>query len=114
MRLLKKINYIYNLKHNIKAMGYYNTTSESAQQLEVFKKKTETQTHKILEFFKDQPAVEYGASRVHLALFGNNTPITSTRRSISNLVKDEKLEYSGRMRIGNYGRNEKLIKLKTV
>lgn len=114
MRLLKKINYIYNLKHNIKAMEYYNTTSESGEQLQAFKKKTKTQTDKILEFFKDQPAVEYGASRVHLALFGNNTPMTSTRRSISNLVKDEKLEYSGRMRKGNYGRNEKLIKLKTV
>ena len=93
-------------------MEYYNTTNESAQQLEVFKKKTKTQTDKILEFFREQPAVEYGASRVHLALFGNNTPMTSTRRSISNLVKDEKLEYSGRMRLGNYGRNEKLIKLK--
>ena len=112
MRQSKKINYIYNLKHNIKAMEYYNTTNESGEQLQAFKKKTKTQSDKILEFFREQPAVEYGASRVHLALFGNNTPMTSTRRSISNLVKDEKLEYSGRMRKGNYGRNEKLIKLK--
>lgn len=95
-------------------MGYYNTASESEHQLEVFKKKTETQSNKILEFFKDQPMVEYGASRVHLALFGNNTPITSVRRSITDLISDDKLEYSGRKRAGNYGRNEKLIKLKTV
>jgi hypothetical protein len=93
-------------------MNYYNTTNESGDQLQAFKKKTETQANKILEFFKDQPAVEYGASSIHLALFGHDTPITSVRRSITNLVDNGKLEYSGRMRKGNYGRNEKLIKLK--
>jgi hypothetical protein len=93
-------------------MNYYNTTNESGEQLEVFKKKAQTQSDKILEFFKDQPAVEYGASSIHLALFGHDTPITSVRRSITDLVKDGKLEYSGRLRMGNYKRNEKLIKLK--
>jgi len=93
-------------------MPHYNTTNESEEQLGIFHSKTKTQDILILEFFQDQPLVEYGASRVHLALFGNSTPITSVRRSITDLISDDKLEYSGRKRAGNYGRNEKLIRLK--
>ena len=91
---------------------YYNTTNESGEQLGIFHEKAKTQDILILEFFQDQPAVEYGASQVLRAVFSDRVPLTSVRRSISNLVAENKLEYSGRMRKGNYNRNEKLIRLK--
>ena len=91
---------------------YYNTTHEKGEQLSIFKSKTKKQDDQILEFFKDNPMVEFGASQVWKALFFTSAPITSVRRSITNLVQENKLEYTGRQRKGIYGRNEKLIRLK--
>ena len=91
---------------------YYNTTKEQGEQLAIFKKRAKTQDVKILEFFQDNPMVEFGASQVWNALFYNSVPITSVRRSVTNLVQDNKLEYTGRKRKGVFGRNESLIRLK--
>ena len=91
---------------------YYNTTKEQGEQLAIFKSKTKKQDDKILDFFKDNPMVEFGASQVWNALFYNSVPITSVRRSVTNLVQDNKLEYTGRKRKGVFGRNESLIRLK--
>jgi hypothetical protein len=91
---------------------YYNTTKEQGEQLAIFKKRAKKQDDKILEFFQDNPMVEFGASQVWNALFYNSVPITSVRRSITNLVQDNKLEYTGRKRKGVFGRNESLIRLK--
>ena len=91
---------------------YYNTTQEQGKQLKIFQSKTKSQDEKILEFFKDNPMVEFGASQVWNALFFNSAPITSVRRSITNLIEEGKLEYTGRKRKGIFGRNESLIRLK--
>jgi hypothetical protein len=91
---------------------YYNTTKEKGEQLTIFKKRAKKQDDKILEFFQDNPMVEFGASQVWNALFYNSVPITSVRRSVTNLVQDNKLEYTGRKRKGVFGRNESLIRLK--
>ena len=91
---------------------YYNTTQEKGEQLTIFKKRAKKQDDKILEFFQDNPLVEFGASQVWNALFYNSVPITSVRRSVTNLVQDNKLEYTGRKRKGVFGRNESLIRLK--
>ncbi len=91
---------------------YYNTTKEQGEQLAIFKKRAKKQDDKILEFFQDNPMVEFGASQVWNALFYNSVPITSVRRSVTNLVQDNKLEYTGRKRKGVFGRNESLIRLK--
>ena len=91
---------------------YYNTTKEQGEQLTIFKKRAKKQDDKILEFFQDNPMVEFGASQVWNALFYNSVPITSVRRSVTNLVQDNKLEYTGRKRKGVFGRNESLIRLK--
>ena len=93
-------------------MSYYNTTQEQGEQLAIFKKRAKKQDDKILEFFQDNPMVEFGASQVWNALFYNSVPITSVRRSVTNLVQDNKLEYTGRKRKGVFGRNESLIRLK--
>ena len=93
---------------------YYNTTGESGVQLEIFKKKAKTQSEMIMKFLSSQPLVEYGASQLLKLVFKNSVPITSVRRSISNLVNDNKLIYTGGTREGLFGRNENLIKFKAL
>ena len=91
---------------------YYNSTKEKGEQLAIFKKQAKKQDDKVLDFFKENPRVEFGASQVWNALFFNSAPITSVRRSITDLVQENKLEYTGRKRKGMFGRNESLIRLK--
>ena len=93
---------------------YYNTTGESGVQLEIFKKKAKTQSEMIMKFLSLQPLVEYGASQLLKLVFKNSVPITSVRRSITNLVNDNKLIYTGGTREGLFGRNENLIKFKAL
>lgn len=92
-------------------MSYYNTNSAEGKQLNIFIKKAETQDARILNFFKQNSKIEYGASQVLKLLFDYSVPITSVRRSITNLIKEGKLTYTGRQREGLYGRPERLIKL---
>lgn len=93
---------------------YYNTTKELGTQLEVFETKAKSQSEKIMDFLITQPSVEYGASQLLRLVFKDTVPITSVRRSISNLVKQNRLIYTGRTREGNFGRNENLIIIKLL
>ena len=91
---------------------YYNTTNESAEQLEMFESKAKTQSEIIMKFLSSKPSADYGASQLLSIVFKDTIPITSVRRSISNLVKENKLIYTGGTREGMFGRNENLIKFK--
>ena len=91
---------------------YYITTNESAEQLEMFESKAKTQSEIIMKFLSSKPSAEYGASQLLSIVFKDTIPITSVRRSISNLVKENKLIYTGGTREGMFGRNENLIKFK--
>jgi hypothetical protein len=93
---------------------YYNTTNESTEQLEMFESKAKTQSEIIMEFLATQPSIEYGSSQLLRLVFKDTIPITSVRRSISNLVRQNKLIYSGGTRQGLFGRNENLIKIKLL
>tara|TARA_B110000483_G_C17733867_1_gene365799 strand:+ start:243 stop:533 length:291 start_codon:yes stop_codon:yes gene_type:complete len=93
---------------------YYNTTNESAEQLEMFESKAKTQSEIIMKFLSSKPSAEYGASQLLSIVFKDTIPITSVRRSISNLVRQNKLIYSGGTRQGLFGRNENLIKIKLL
>ena len=92
---------------------YYNTTNESTEQLEMFESKAKTQSEIIMEFLATQPSIEYGSSQLLRLVFKDTIPITSVRRSISDLVKENKLIYTGGTREGMFGRNENLIKFKS-
>lgn len=92
--------------------NYHNTTGECGIQLEVFEKKAKTQSEIIMKFLSSQPLIEYGASQLLRLVFNGSIPITSVRRSISDLVKENKLIYTGGTREGMFGRNENLIKFK--
>ena len=92
--------------------NYYNTTGEEGEQLEVFKTKAKSQSEIIMKFLSSQPMVEYGASQLLRLAFNSSVPITSIRRSISDLVKENKLFYTGGVREGLFGRNENLVKFR--
>ena len=65
-------------------MAYYNTTRQKGEQLKVSWKKTKSQDDKVMEYF-----YEHGKgtpSEVWIYFRDSNVPITSIRRSITNLL----------------------------
>ena len=72
-------------------MSYYNTLSESGEVLKESQVKAEKQKVVILRFFKENPTRKYTPLMVH-RLLGLRSPETSTRRAITDLTKDLKLE----------------------
>jgi hypothetical protein len=99
-------------------MAYYNTTNESGEVLKTKVKKTESQKSKILNSIKYCTNIYknyYTSSSIILEVgwCNKNTPITSIRRAVNNLVNEGELFYTGEKRMGMYGSTEKIIKLNT-
>jgi hypothetical protein len=93
---------------------YFNTTAVKDQELKLFKGKANDQTGKILEYFK-KVNKEMTPSEVWTNLFDvDNTPITSIRRSMSNLSKGitSPLIKTTKQKTGLYGRPEYIWKLR--
>ena len=90
--------------------SYFNTTNESGTELKELKKKASTQDKVILRHFTDLNTFAYSPSQVHMML-GLKCPITSTRRSFSNLTKKGLLVKTDLKVKGIYGRNEYQWKL---
>ena len=83
-------------------MNYFNTTNEK-NNLEKYQRKAKSQDDIIINFFKLHPDKAISPDYV-LDELGLNCPITSVRRSISNLTKQGKLIKTERKVMGNYGR----------
>lgn len=86
-------------------MSFYNTTNESGESLFNNKAKSDTQNDVVLSLFKNNSERKMSASMVH-ALSGLNCPLTSIRRSISNLTNEGLLEKTNIKVSGKYGRAE--------
>ena len=84
-------------------MTYYNTTRMSGSDLSEAKKKAASQDAIILEFF--QAGGSWTPSEVNRVLL-QNTPITSVRRSITNLTEAGLLVKTEEQRMGPYKRPE--------
>ena len=88
--------------------NYHNTTKVEGGQLSLFEGKASRQADVILEMFHKR--FKLTASEVFLQYPEKNTPITSIRRAITNLVRDGKLEKldgeKAEFKIGMYGRRE--------
>ena len=85
-------------------MAYYNTTRQKGEQLKVSWKKTKSQDDKVMEYF-----YEHGKgtpSEVWIYFRDSNVPITSIRRSITNLTSSNLLSKTDNKREGVYGRPE--------
>lgn len=87
---------------------YYNTTNESAEQLNMFKGKATKQENEILQLFKRD--ILLSPSDVQKEF--KNYPLTSVRRAITNLTITGLLEKTTDKRPGIYGRNECVWKYK--
>ncbi len=82
-----------------------------AEQLEQYEDKANKQDKKILNFFECHHHQSFTPADIHL-VFGQQFPLTSIRRAITNLTKAGKLELTGETRKGLYGRENNTWKLK--
>lgn len=85
---------------------YYNTTSETGDNLKESHKKTESQQQKVLNYFINNG--ESSPSKVASKL---NLLITSVRRCITDLTTDGHLKKTTKKVIGMYGKPEYIWEL---
>lgn len=89
--------------------SYHNTTRQPADFVREAEMKAKTQEELILEIFKIFNTLT--ASQAHALFEDKNTPITSIRRGITNLMKGGDLVKTDDTEIGNYGKPEYVYKL---
>jgi hypothetical protein len=104
----------------MKTKAYHNTTDESGQTLITFEKKASTQDEYVLAYFKSYDNLGATPERVlrHFQIMEklserkwHNTPITSIRRSFSNLRDRGLIRKTDVMIMGDYGRRVNCWKL---
>ena len=93
-------------------MSYYNTTSETGKHLDRFKRLAGDQSQRILAYYERLNGNPAAPSQCWQSLFGEDTPLTSVRRSISDLTEAGFLEKTEYKKTGVYGRPEHLWRLK--
>jgi hypothetical protein len=101
-------------------MSYYNTTNEKGATLKESQSKAKTQDELVLEYFKNHDNLGATPERVlrHFRIMEklseskwHNTPVTSIRRSFSNL-KNQGLIHKTNLTIeGDFGKNVHVWKL---
>ena len=88
---------------------YFNTTDQDIDYVNKRKAKNKTQEVLVYDIFKSMTtltASEVLTASETLNLFSNKVPITSIRRAISNLQKEEKLVKTTDTKTGIYGAPE--------
>ena len=90
---------------------YHNTTQLKGDELRDSIRTARTQTDKVLVFFKHYPGRSFTPSYVH-SFVEDGEPLTSSRRSISDLTRDGHLEKTEEKRTGIYGKPEYCWRLK--
>lgn len=83
---------------------FYNTTELKGKLFNKAFNKAKYQDDIIMEMFLLNPDKLFTPLEVHRTLFGSETPITSVRRSITNLEKDGKLEKTSTQKQETFGR----------
>jgi hypothetical protein len=101
-------------------MSYYNTTNENGATLNESRKKAKTQDELVLEYFKNYDNLGATPERVlrHFKIMEtlseskwHNTPITSVRRSFSNLKNKGLIKKTELLIEGDFGKNIHVWKL---
>ena len=87
-------------------MTYYNTTRQEGKQLEVSWDKTKSQDDKVMEYFRAHGKATPSEVWIHFNENENNVPITSIRRSITNLTNSYLLSKTDNKKEGVYCRPE--------
>lgn len=94
------------------AESFYNTIESCGQQLIQFEQEAKNQQEKILEYFSRYPANDFTPDEIHIQIFSNSVPITSVRRSMTNLTNAGLLQKTDIKRLGRYGKLTHTWKLK--
>jgi len=84
---------------------FYNTTNETNPDLSEYRNKALNQDERVLGCFKRGNKTSWTPSEILFAAF-DKAPITSVRRSMTNLTDKGKLEKTTHQRMGSYGRPE--------
>jgi predicted ArsR family transcriptional regulator len=90
-------------------MTYFNTTHRAGKELAEYKEKATSQEELILRYFLSRPKQFATPSKVLRRCFichGQNVPITSVRRAMTNLTKSGDLVKTEHTMIGVFGRPE--------
>ena len=99
---------------------YHNTTNENGATLQESRKKAKTQDQTVLEYFKnhDQLGVTPERCLRHFKIMEklseskwHNTPVTSIRRSFSNLKNQGLIQKTEVLIEGDFGKNVHVWKL---
>jgi Fe2+ or Zn2+ uptake regulation protein len=92
---------------------FYNTIALTGQHFTGAKGRAKAQQAKILDFFNRNPKGRYGPFDVLSLVFSDvNTPITSVRRSMTNLTEAGFLTKLNEKKVGIYGQENHLWELK--
>ncbi len=97
------------------ASSYFNTTNQSGTALTKFKRAAANQDELILKVFNARKRIKLTPFDVQKRLrYPISTPITSIRRSLTNLTNSGYLVKLDEMRVGAFGRPNHLWTLKTA
>ena len=96
---------------------YYNTTNEKGSLLKANTKQAENQTELTLSVFQTYPTYTFSADEVWNFLIDNEaineqTPLTSIRRSITDLTNRNRIFKTDKKVLGNAGRKTYTWRLK--
>ena len=100
--------------------SYHNSTNTTGEMLKAYESKAHTQDEMVLQFFKENNALGVTPERclrhfqIREKLSSNrwsNTPVTSVRRSFSNLKNKGLICKSNVQVMGDYGREISVWKL---
>ena len=84
---------------------YHNSANETDPELTEYRHKAKRQDDVILDFFEVNHMMGHAPSEVWRYVLPN-APLTSIRRSMTNLTNEGKLVKTDKQRKGIYGRNE--------
>jgi hypothetical protein len=94
-------------------MGYFNTTKLFGSKISEAVKNASTQDDKIFLFFFENKNKEFSPCQIHKIVFAkSNVPLTSIRRSMTNLTNAGKLIKTSKKVIGVFGKDNYTWKLK--
>ena len=90
---------------------FYNTIEETGGQLFLFQKMTRVQDNAVMDFFLNNPRSACTPSFIHLHVL-QDCPITSLRRTLTDLTQAGYLQKLKKKTMGPWGKNEHYWRLK--
>ena len=83
---------------------FHNTIDLKGSELKEAEAQAKGQTEKIYDYFVAHPNQTFTPTEIHNRLFGGRAPITSIRRAITDLTKEDKLMKTKIKRFGDFGK----------